>query len=275
LFFQYIGKKSDVFEKKQKPNLGRKQVSIIATDWHVPYHDKEKVKRLVDEWGSKGKKADRLIIGGDFLNGDKLSIHVKMVHEDFKKEMTEGRLLLEYLASEFPEVVLVDDNHVHSRWQKLLGTVLSPDLHFLTVHPYDYLTAGLENVVRAGNTIPSELGKEFGWLYNIGDAVIAHSEVSSSQEMKSVRATQAFVNKWRPVLNIPEIKFVAQSHVHKLAMYHDYDSAVALTGCMVSLEGLKYSMGAKAAGGPPIHGYIVLVQEDGKTNLEETKVVRL
>lgn len=271
-FFDFIGKTKDAFEPHEKKEFGDKQISIIVTDWHVPYHDKEKVDKIVERWAGK---ADRLIIGGDYLNGSQLSTYPKTVVEDFRKECTEGRILLEYLASKFPEVVLLDDNHVHSRWQRYVSKVLTPDLHFLTIHPYDFLTAGIPNVVRAKATHTFEHKDELGWFYVIGDAVIAHAESHSAVEMRPARKVEEFVRKWGPIFGLPQIRFVAQAHNHKLGMYHDLDSAVAMTGCIVSLEGLTYSMGPELKGSPPIHGYVVLVQENGRTNLEETNVVRL
>lgn len=272
-FFDFIGKTNDAIAGNVKVKQDDNVITIVITDVHVPYHDMEKIEKVVKRWSGV---AHRLVIGGDFLNGTQLSSHPKTIVEDFKKECTEGRVLLEYLASKFPEVVLLDDNHVHSRWGRYISKVLTPDLHFLTIHPYDFLTAGIPNVVRAKATHSFEHRDEIGWFYVFGDAVIAHAEVSSAVDMKPARKVEEFVRKWRPVLELPEIRFVMQAHCHRLGIVHETDSAVAMTGCMVTLEGLTYSMSAELKGHPPTHGYVVVVQDkNGKTILEECQVVKL
>jgi len=271
-FFSFINKKPSRFPVRKKvENSSNRETILVIADLHVPYEDKVRLKKIVDEWAGK---ADKLVIAGDFLNGSQLSRYPKMIVENFKEEVAKGRLVLEYLASKFNEVVLLDDNHISSRWSKFISNTVTPDLFFLTVHPYDYLCAGLPNVIRAGNTF-EKFQEQVGWMYVIGDCVIAHGEVSSVVEMKPVRRVQEYYGKWRHALNLPEGRVFIQGHNHSCGLFHDTDGAVIFPGALVSLDGVHYAMGPEMRGRPPIPGYCVIVQEDGKTILEEIIVKRV
>lgn len=243
--------------------------NLIISDLHCPYHDVELLTEFVR---IEGDKNARLIIAGDFLNGTQLSERPKTVVEDFKEEVAKGRVVLEFLAKNFGEVILLDDNHVHSRWERYISKVLTPDLQFLTIHPYDFLIAGLKNVKRVKSEYHIE---EFGWMFVLGDAVITHAETTSSVDMRPARRVEEFVKKWSYTLGLPEIRFVAQAHNHRLGIVYDSNSAVCHTGCFVGIDGLKYAMKAEIKYSPPIHGYTVLTQVDGVTDLSETYVMKL
>lgn len=271
-FFNWIGKSKDFVNSHPPVEKTEEEISIIITDVHVPYHHKENLKRVIDEWSGK---AHRLIVGGDFLNGTQLSAHPKMIVEDFQKELSEGRQIAELLDSAFPEVIYTDDNHVHGRMQRLLAKVMTPDLHFLVQHPYDLLLKNLPNSKRAKAYHTSEYGEDIGWFHVQGDSVIAHAESSSGIDLKATRQLESWLNKWSPILGLPKIRFIAQGHVHRLSITYDADSAVCQTGCMTSMEALRYSLTPELKGHPPSHGYVVLVQKNGVTDLNKTHVVKL
>jgi hypothetical protein len=278
-FFQFIGKSRANIATKAAQQIALNNITAVISDVHVPYHDMGKLTRALDD--AKANGATRLIIAGDFLNGTQLSNHATHVHEDFKKELMEGRALLEMMAADFAEVILMDDNHVHRRWQDYIADRMRPDLHFLTLHPYDYMCSGLPNVKRANSA--NQLGdlaepfrKQFGWFYKQGDAVFTHSEKHSANENKMLRDIADWFRKWEPILQLGEIRVLGQAHNHNVGMIHEADRILLFTGCLVSLEGLTYSMSAKCAGSPPCHGYVLLVQDEhGRTDIEKTRPVRI
>lgn len=280
-FFRFIGKtRTNIAGRQAAKRQAGKVITGVISDVHVPYHDMDKILRAVDALKEQG--ATRLLIAGDFLNGTQLSSHPQLVFEDFKKELLEGRTLLEMFSADFPDgVIMTDDNHVHSRWQNYIAKTWRADLHFLAMHPYDYMTAGLTNVTRSNSMndlgpMAEEFRKEFGWFAKIGDALFTHAEKHSANEFKMVRDIGEWFRKWEPILNLGPIRVIGQAHNHNVGMLHEADRILCFTGCMVGLGGLTYSMSAKAAGSPPCHGYVLLVQdENGVTDIEETRVVRL
>lgn len=274
-FYKWLGKSRSIERQKEKvksdSNITR---TLVVSDVHIPYHNQELLRRAVD--AEKGK-SNALVILGDFLNGTSLSDHAKLSVEDFREEMKQGRMQLELLSAEFDEVWITDDNHVHSRAERMLGFKIPPDLHFLFNHPYDLLCAGLPNVRRSSEltALRTKYHKEFGWLHILGeDCVMAHGEVSG-MDFAAVRKVQKFANNWKRHLGIKEVRCVVEAHTHQTGQYHDDDCLLMYSGCLVDLEGITYSMSAKACGGPPRNGYCVIVQENGRTNLEESFSKRL
>ena len=279
-FFKFIGKTRPNIrpDRVREPKKDGEEITIIISDVHIPYEDAAKLQKAIDHGKEIG--ATRLVIAGDFLNGDSLSSHPHLVLSDLQKECIKARTYLEVWSADFDEVVIVDDNHVDSRLTRYKAQNLAPDVQFLLQHPYDLLCAGLPNVKRASSV--NELGpaaeefkKEFGWFYKLGDAVFTHAEKHSANEFKMLRDIRDWLVKWEPVLQLGKIRLVGQAHNHNVGYLHEADCMLLFTGCMVGLGGLTYSMSAKCAGKPPIHGYVVLVQENGVTNLEKTYVQRI
>lgn len=274
-FYKWLGK-SRAVEKKKRESIAPGSISrtTVISDVHVPYHSKELVRRVLD---SEKGKSDRIVILGDLLNGTSLSDHAKLSVEDFREEMKQGRMLLELISADYDEVWITDDNHVHSRAERMLGFKIPPDLHFLFNHPYDLLCADLPNVKRSSENTAfrTKFHKEFGWVHILGeDCIMAHGELSG-QDLAPVRKLQKFANAWKRHLGMTEIRAVLQAHTHQSGTFHDDDCVLINTGCLVDLDGLVYSMSARAAGGPPKNGYAIVTQENGRTNLEESYSKRL
>jgi predicted phosphodiesterase len=270
-FCKFIGKVANSFPVAPIADNKGKDVILTLSDIHVPNYDKGKLINTVEQWRGK---ANILVINGDFMNGDRLSTHAKFKHESFKEEIAEARILLEYLASAFQKVYLLDDNHVDDRWKRFLGNDVAPDLHFLTVHPYDYLTKGLDNVIRAKDTFDNEFKDEIGHFLILGDCMFSHAFVSG-KDGKSARTVKDWYDKWRPVFNLPNIRMVIHGHVHQLSINYEYDFAVVQAGTFANLEGLRYSMGGHTKSSPPCYGYTVIVQENGRTDFSQTRIIKL
>jgi predicted phosphodiesterase len=263
-FFEFIKKKPSKFKKREKYlENNYKETFMVVSDLHLPYCDLDKLTDAIEEWSDK---CDQLIVCGDLINGTQLSNWPKTVVEDFQQELISARVTMEYLSSKFKQVVILNDNHCHSRWMKKIQASFTPDLFFLIQHPYDYLVAGLDNVIRAGDTF-EQFQNEIGWFHIVGDMLLAHAEVSSVNELKPVRNVQNFYNKWKDCLNLPEVNVFVEGHVHKLGVYYEYSKALIYPGCFVSMDGLKYALNPELKGTAPSYGYVILTQENGKTDL--------
>ena len=269
---RFIGKsdKKVKIKKDKSKNSDIKNILVIS-DVHVPHYDASKLARAIEIGLDNG--CTELVINGDFLNGDKLSNHAKFKHESFREEISEGRALLEAFCSKFNKVYLLDDNHVHDRWRRFLGNNISPDLHFLLTHPYDFLCNGLENLVRSAHT-HDEFQDEIGHCMFIGDAMFSHGFVSG-KDGASVRTVQNWYSQWKPVLKFPNARVFLHGHTHKLGVQFDYDSAIIQTGTLASMEGLRYSLEGHLRSSPPIHGCVILEQNNGITSLDSVRVFKL
>jgi predicted phosphodiesterase len=268
----FIGRENKkVKTKKESEKESKTKKILVISDVHVPYFESSKLARALEI--GKEHKCTELVINGDFLNGDRLSTHAKFKFESFKDEIAEGRALLELFCKTFEKVYLLDDNHVHDRWRRFLGSNISPDLHFLLTHPYDYLCSGLDNLVRSAYT-HEKFQDEVGHCLFVGDAMFSHGFVSG-KDGASVRTVQQWYSKWKPVLNFPTARVFLHGHTHSLGINFDFDSAIIQTGTLASMEGLRYSLEGHLRSSPPIHGCIVLEQEKGHTKLDSIRVFKL
>jgi predicted phosphodiesterase len=274
----FIGRNPTKLKKKSKDDYCTDHEKILVlSDIHVPNYDQEKMAKALEI--AKQENCSTLVINGDFLNGDRLSTHAKFKHENFKEEIAEGRALLEKFAELFDRVFMLDDNHVHDRWRRFLGNNISPDLHFLLTHPYDYMCHGLNKVgvYRSGDVMPQGckgFEDELSHFLFVGDAMFSHGFVSG-KDGASVRTVQGWYEKWAPVFELPKARVFLHGHTHKLGVQFDYDSAIIQTGTLANLEGLRYSMEGHLKGSPPVHGCIILEQISGVTQLESIKVIKL
>ena len=269
-FSQFIGKTSDKFIAKKKSPTTPKDVILCIGDTHIPYFEEEKLFGVLKTWQGK---ANKVVICGDFLNGERLSSHAKFKHESFKEELAKGRTVLEYISSLYDEVYLLDDNHVDARWKRFLGLDVQPDLHFLMTHPYDFLCKGLTNVIRAKDTF-NKYGEDIGHCLVLGDALFSHGFVSG-KDGGSARKVEQWYSKWAPLLELPPVRVTVHAHSHGLGINYGYDSAVIQNGCFASMEGLKYSLEGQLKSSPPCYGYSVVTQYNGKTDFSETNVYKL
>jgi ribosomal protein L18E len=272
-FFKFIGKeRANIQKSKIERTADADENTIIISDVHIPYQNDKALFRMLEETKGIAKK---LVIAGDFMNGNQLSKHPKVLHEDFRVECQEARKWLEIFSADFEEVVLMDDNHISRRWNDHLADTWRPDLHFLAMHPYDYITAGLENVTRAGVTQMHNFSDETGWFYQQGDAVFTHAELHTANPFAITAKIKSWLNEWKRHFNMGDIRLVGQAHNHNVGVLHSDDGMQLFTGCMLSLDAVRYSMSAKCAGKPPVLGYVVLNQKNGVTDLEKTRVQRL
>lgn len=269
---KYIGRTDRLINPKKKSNSNTKTEKILVIgDNHIPYTDWERFWLAIDSGVEAG--CDVLVINGDFCNGDRLSTHAKFKHEDFKAEIAQGRTVLETLCEKFAKIYLLDDNHIGDRWRRFLGNVVSPDLHFLMMHPYDYMCNGLTNVVRA-NSLHKNFPDELGHFMIVGDVMFSHAFVSGS-DGESVRKVSDWYDKWKSTLSLPDVNAFVHGHTHCLTVNHRPNKVHIQSGTTASLEGLKYSLDGYIKGSPPVYGYTILTLVDGKLDQSEIRQVKM
>lgn len=280
LFKEFISEQDLVYKSKPMPQSSRAKSAawLVAGDWHIPYVDKTKMHKMVNDFIMENQHIGLhgLVINGDFLDGYALNSFGKDDRaERFQDEVSEGRIILNWLSSVFDEIIVVDDNHVTSRFKKLLEGKIDPQLHFLIQDPYDMLTHGFGNVRRSNKTYLN--GEEIGWFTQVGDAILCHAEVHSSAPLKAVHYMAEWFTTWQKELGLSDFKCVVQSHVHKGGEYWipGKDIKVLEAGCLVTARGVKYSMKADAKYKPPVNGAVHLIQHNGVTDLNKTKFVKL
>lgn len=256
---------------------GKKNRILTISDTHVPFHDKEKILKAFNDSG-----ANILVIAGDLMNGDAISDHIKVVHQDFQKEIAETTVFLEECSKRFDEVWILDGNHDKDRWTRLIAKSARSDVAaFLlaSFDPLDYITKGLGNVFRASkfhesNELYPQFAKELGHTLIIGDCLWSHLTLTG-KDGESVRKVESWYRSFKPVFNWPEVRIFQQGHTHQLSANFENDSVVIQTGCMVKMDGLVYSLASHGKSKAPVWGYTVIDQVDGITQKDSIRLVWL
>lgn len=266
LFFQYIGKTSEDIEKQKlkKVNTGRK-IYLIISDPHLPYLDLEALANVLEK---EKHRIDEIIIAGDVWDLESLSSHRKFKNKTLQEELAESRLILEWLASFGIPIKITMGNHDHGRYIRVIAKEIPQDLQFLLVDPFEQILSGLD-IKRVSTEIKGVT--DIPWFYVVGkDAIVGHCEKTGPQ-LKNAEDFYNWLEKWKKVIGISDIRFVATGHTHKGGALFKKDLIIVDTGSFVSLEGVEYALhDAKAIFTPSVMSYTILVQDlEGNTVLEE------
>lgn len=269
-FESTIGKLRKV---KTPPKLKKKRSrEIYVSDFHFPFVNEKALAQLMQE------DADRIFILGDILDMYAASTHRTTIdHLTVRQELAMARVFLEELAKRFKEVNLISGNH-DSRGVKRIQE-FAPQLLPLIVHPFEILKKDLPNVNVLSTKVPgtapaTEFGEEVDMDYMAvdGDVMIGHFDNFMGKDAALKLAD--WTSKWSHILKIDTPKVIMQAHVHRLGMqYTPKGQLIMTTGCMC--RPMPYQIQHHGKYDPPVNGYIVLERENGKTLIENTRMVNI
>jgi hypothetical protein len=247
---------------------------VIAGDFHTPFHDRDALKALIRE---ESASTDELIVNGDLLDFWSCSRFAKASRiTDPQAEMREAQAVLCLLAEHFRSIKLIGGNH-DSRPRKFLTDHLPPDvLDYISLtgpmvfRPLEFLAAGLSNVsvvepIRSGHA-------EFGFLYQLGDAVFTHAEKYSRIPGKSATEVLHWLKSFaEPQRLVTGVRCIVQAHSHAGGtVCADYGALAIDGGCMSTLQ--EYHGTPKIQTPRPLAtGWTVLLQQGGVTDLRESR----
>jgi predicted phosphodiesterase len=232
-----------------------KRKILILSDLHVPFTNESKLQKAID----LNRTADMVVIGGDFLDMYGCSRHRKRKSVPHEVEIDTGVRVLEYLSETFPWVTIIRGNH-DSRAMKKVQDAVDPSLLYLfDTEPLDLMVRPFSNVQYVGN-----------WWTQIGDALIAHAERSSTVEGRpGILLGNYFQEKgWAKRLNLPPIRVFVQAHTHQVSAVYREDTKYFECGALVDDQstGAEYVTDSTAFMRPPLHGCVLLTQFSGKTD---------
>lgn len=215
--------------------------TVIAGDFHVPFHHKEALKALIRE---EAADTDLLILNGDlgdFWSTSRFPKSKRLVEPC--GELRETQVVLSILSQHFRKIKIVRGNH-DARPRKFLTDALPPEvLDYIEMTgpavfgPLEFISAGLKNV-EVVDPILTE-NAEFAFLYQHNDLLCSHAETYSKI---SGRAT-GNVNQWVHSFAVPAgvikapIRVIVQAHTHQSATFMgDYGTLCIEGGCMSTLQ---------------------------------------
>lgn len=109
--------------------MKRPRMIVFASDWHVPFEDKDLLKAFLQF--CRDHKPDEVILGGDVLDGESLSSHGgNPSPPKLKDEIAAGKAFLDKIRAANPraDITYLSGNHEDSRLQRFIADN-APTLH--------------------------------------------------------------------------------------------------------------------------------------------------
>jgi len=229
---------------------------LVLSDIHVPFTDEAKLQQAID----LHRTADILVLAGDIMDMYGCSKHRHRKNVPIEVELDNTVRLLEYLSQTFPVIYMFPGNH-DARAKKKIQDTLPADLLFLfDEEPLEMLSKPFDNIFYHDD-----------WFLQLGDAVFAHAERSSTIEGRpAILLAEYFEHKgWAKRLEMGRVRCYVQAHTHQLSAVYREDMKMMESGCLAQI--MEYVLDSTAVMRPPMSGCVAVVQQDGKTIFNETR----
>lgn len=233
-----------------------KRKICVISDIHIPFTNEEKLQQAID----LNRTADILVVAGDVMDMYSCMRHRMKKNIPIEVELDNTVRFFEYISNIFPIVYVLPGNH-DTRAMKKVQDLLPSQLLFLV-----------------DNDILPLLARPFSnifyhddWWLQIGDTIFAHAEISSQYEGRPPVVLSEWFGKrgWGKRLGLSEIRCVVQAHTHQVASVYREDLKMFECGCMAQV--MDYVLDPKAFMRPPLNGCVSLLQENGRTNFNESR----
>lgn len=269
IFTKWIGRTRRMDKAPARARTSRVVIDHY-TDLHIPHMNEAAFYTAL----ALNKGGDRAVLGGDSLNAGAVSrfIESEIVHP--RDEFAQLTLVLQALAEQYPEVDVNIGNHVE-RFRKYFTARLPPYVMFLCqVNPIQFVVDGLRREhgitnIRVARPVIDGL-ESSNWMTVIGDCVFAHGESHSKIHMRPVENVAKWLRRWRRHLAI-EPRVVINEHNHRGGMVFDEEAGALLIQAPCFSHNVSYQTGPDLKYGPNQCGYVRVVQENGRTLVNQTR----
>jgi len=256
---------------KKRADIGRLKV-LAAGDFHVPFHHRAAVARMIQQDGD----ADIFVLGGDFGDAHAASTFTKHEHVTFHEELAGMTAVMQVLSETFPVVKYLKGSNHMDRFEKriresldgevvnaimsMTGGILSPDLALCKRYP---------NVEVCDWKTPD--GKSVPWLMQVGDVLFSHAEKYSRVPGAALRSVDEWLDDNTGHLGLDRFRAVVQFHTHAMALLPwRSDRLLIEPGCLCQVHG--YQLGSRISGRPQRLGYVVMELVDGKLDVNSVRL---
>lgn len=246
---------------------------IVYADLHEQYTDE-----VLMEDSLIHKDAGTAIVAGDLSDFYSKSRFRKTKNVNYQIEILETFKRLEWLATHYKKVKLLQGNHDNrpeKKIQELFSAVGEIDLRAINTEKslLARLVAYFDNIelvyTKAKN---HNYDIDMTHIYQEGDAIITHGELSMKQSSSLMERISNYLHSWSTVLELKPYRAILQGHNHRGYKSIEGGELWMLIPCgmeTVSIGG-EYIFSPKMIGKPPVKGYAILYQENGVTDFNRT-----
>lgn len=241
----------EAFEKAETRTI------LVLSDIHVPFTDETKLQKAID----LHRNASAVILTGDVMDMYGCSRWRKRQYIAHDLEIDNTVRLFEYISSIFPLVFAFPGNH-DKRPTKKIQDIL-PDY-------LQYLVSDDDTLGMISKAFPNVFYTD-DWYKQIGDAVFTHAERSSAVEGRpAVLTADFFLSKgWAKRLKMGDLRLVVQGHTHQVSATYREDLKMIETGCLAQV--MEYTLDSSAVMRPPMNGAVIVTQNNGITDFNQTR----
>lgn len=248
-----------------------REITAHSGDWHIPHMNWD----AFGAWVDANRDANRAVVGGDGINAGAAS---RFIETDFVTPRDEFQQLtqaLQICAETWPEVYVNIGNHV-DRFRKYFGARLPPYMMFLVqTNPIQFVIEGLRrehgvnNLHLAKPMIDGLESSNFGTF--IGDCAFVHGEAHSKIKMRPAESVARWMRRWEQHLPCRP-RVIVQEHNH-VGGGPNWDAELQawLIQAPCLSQNVNYQTDARLSYGPNQWGWTRIVQEHGKTLMNESR----
>lgn len=261
--------------RRQKPvsNKSGRQETVIISDLHIP----DERMDLLEEVCHRHKGA-RCCLAGDVND---FEVFGRFDVKDWntphlKSALARTDVVFGLLADNFSEVSVLFGNH-DLRLARKASKALGPDYHFICQTFLMWAYERRHGIKVVQHNITKTNGRDLPGLFfyeQIGDCLVGHVEAAGRPVGKGSLMAHDFFYSYRDHLGLKPFKVVVQAHTHKQSYFRHYLTGVHCfeIGCLCDIP--AYSMNQPKYS-PVQHGYYHLVQYNGVTDVNESRMVFL
>lgn len=266
--------------KPPKRSKSSKLTALVINDLHVPFHNESALAYAI----SCNKDADECWVPGDLLDLFSFSRYEKY-SAPFSpcEEFQHGRVVIRALAERFAKVRVMHGNHDERfiKWLVRDKQIPPAILEFfqlqdpLFLSPLAKVCAGYSNVEMM---TPRTLDfARFGFIHQIGDCVLSHAEKFSKIPNRAVGQVIDWLKSYaEPQGIVKPFTTVIHAHTHQAgATWCNFDVLGIEGGCLARVPDYAGSPKLMGASRPSIVGYTRVIQNNGITDRNEARFVRI
>jgi predicted phosphodiesterase len=234
---------------------------FVINDLHEPYTERKVLKRILLD--PEVRKIKTCIVNGDLLQLDVASKFPVDKDEVIKESIEKGSEILEVLASEFEEVIVIEGNHDRHAKRELLKSVKN-GLKFLIKDVYA-IQSIINDLYEKHNI--KNIKFTFGNELKLGNVYFAHPDYYTGVPGQTVIGmADSYLAKDRSVNAV----IIGHTHAVHSGIYKDI--AVYECGCLC--KDMDYIKGAQKRKSPWVLAYsIFTIKPDGDLDRNKSKVI--
>jgi len=228
---------------------------LVINDLHAPFQHEEALQTaLTDNFSSD------IIVTSEISDLYSYSPFAKDKHVSFELEVEEILRLFEYFNQTFPVTFVVSAGHEKRITRAITRKIHTELLFLIETNLLELLASPFPNII----TIPEP-------YFQINDALFTHlNKYSQTIPMRSAHNTHRWIQNWKKSLGIGEYRVLAQAHSHHSGIYNMPTVQLIETGCLQKIPEWVLDRCPML---PWMTGWTVIEQNDGRTDLNATKVV--